>query len=415
MPPSPPDLHNYLKQLLDNARLRGFQERQGKSDTDLELLADLQHQGAATCLIDFTTNALIALWFACEERSDQPEPAGKVVALATGALDRFSIVTSQDLKKPIETFLNQRTWKWDPSHLSTRIVAQQSVFVFGTGTIDKTHYESIEIDGGSKGTIRGELQERFGIMEQYLFSDFPGFALSHAHDRPYRGYGYTREDYFSRGLTSQQQGDHKKAKEFYDQALELDPTLIAAYNNRGSAKHDLGQHEAAIADYSQAIKLNPTALAYSNRGNAKADLGQHEAAIADYSQAIKLNPTALAYSNRGNAKADLGQHEKALDDFDQAIKLNPTYALAYNNRGNVKNGLGQHERAIADLDQAIALNPALAEAYYNRGTTKEILGRISKARADYQPALVLAQEAGNEKLVAKVKDALRRLDNDEEP
>ena len=225
----PPVLHNYLKQLLDNARLRGFQERQGKSDTDLELLADLQHQGAATCLIDFTTNALIALWFACEERSDQPEPAGKVVALATAAPDRFSIVTSQHLKQPIDTFLNQRIWKWDPSHLSTRIVAQQSVFVFGTGTIDKTHYESIEIDGGSKGTIRGELQERFGIMEQYLFSDFPGFALSHAHDRPYRGYGYTREDYFSLGLTSQQQGDHKKAKEFYDQAIELDPTFAGAY------------------------------------------------------------------------------------------------------------------------------------------------------------------------------------------
>ena len=282
MPPPTPVLHNYLKQLLDNARLRGFQERQGKSDTDLELLADLQHQGAATCLIDFTTNALIALWFACEERSDQPEPAGKVVALATAAPDRFSIVTSQDLKQPIDTFLNQRTWKWDPSHLSTRIVAQQSVFVFGTGTIDKTHYESIEIDGGSKGTIRGELQERFGIMEQYLFSDFPGFALSHAHDRPYRGYGYTREDYFSLGLTSQQQGDHKKAKEFYDQAIELDPTLAEAYTNRGNAEHDLGQHDAAIADYSRAIKLNPTdTLAYNNRGNVKHARGQHDAALAE--------------------------------------------------------------------------------------------------------------------------------------
>ena len=36
------------------------------------------------------------------------------------------------------------------------------------------------------------------------------------------------------------------------------------------------------------------------------------------------------------------------------------------------------------------------------------LSRISEARADYQQALVLAQEARDEKLVAKVKDALER-------
>ena len=55
---------NYIAQLLESAGLHGFRERQL---SDLELMAELQHYGAATCLIDFTTNALIALWFACEE------------------------------------------------------------------------------------------------------------------------------------------------------------------------------------------------------------------------------------------------------------------------------------------------------------------------------------------------------------
>lgn len=39
-PPPPSVLHNDIKQVLEHARLRGFQERHGKSDTDLELLAD---------------------------------------------------------------------------------------------------------------------------------------------------------------------------------------------------------------------------------------------------------------------------------------------------------------------------------------------------------------------------------------
>ena len=225
-PPLPFALQNYIEQLLENARMRGFHEREGKNYNDLQLLADLQHHGAATCLIDFTTSALIALWVACEDRLGQP--AGKVVAMATDDPGLFAVVGSHSIGNKIDTFLDkEKLWRWEPSHLSTRIVAQQSVFVFGTGTIDKMHYESIQIDGGSKEQIREELAERFGITEQYLFSDFPGFALSHGHDRPYRG--HTAGDYFSLGLKSHQQGDYEEAKAFYSQVVGLDPEHVGAY------------------------------------------------------------------------------------------------------------------------------------------------------------------------------------------
>jgi len=385
-PPPPSVLHNYLKQLLESARLRGFQERQGKSYTDLELLADLQHYGAATCLIDFTTNALVALWVACE---DQPEqPAGKVVALATEDTDRFAIVTSQHLTQPIETFLDQgKLWKWEPSHLSTRIVAQQSVFVFGTGTIDETYYESIEIDGGSKRKIREALQERFGLTEQYLFSDFPGFALSHAHNKPY--HDYTAEDYFSLGLTLQQQDNHEKAREFYDEALKINPQEAVVYNNRGLTKHNLGDHAGAIADFDEALKINPQYIAaYSNRGLTRDALGDRVGAIADFDEALKINPQyALAFYNRGNAKDALGDHVGAIADYDEALKINPQYTAAYSNRGNAKHALGDYVGAIADFDEALKINPQEVVAYNNRGFTKDALGDHVGAIADYDEAL----------------------------
>ena len=172
--------------------------------------------------------------------------------------------------------------------------------------------------------------------------------------------------------------------------------------------------EAAVDAYTKAIELAPTiaAVSYNNRGSAKHDLGQSLAALADYDRAIELNPNyATAYNNRGNAKERLGQHDAAFADYDRAIELDPTFAIAYSNRGEMKHNLGRHEAALTDLDRAIELDPTLADAYNNRGNTKEILGRISEARADYQQALVLAQEARDEKLVAKVKDALHRLDN----
>ena len=122
---------NYVYRLLDEASLQGFREHQGRSLTDLELLAELQHYGAATCLIDFTTSALIALWFACQE---EERKIGKVIALATDSIDRFSSIRYEDLNRPISEFLNQgKLWKWEPSGLNSRIVAQQSVFVFGEG------------------------------------------------------------------------------------------------------------------------------------------------------------------------------------------------------------------------------------------------------------------------------------------
>jgi hypothetical protein len=61
-------LIGYLDFLVDRAKARGFLPHGFAAPTsisDLELMAQLQHQGAATGLIDFTRQPLVALWFAC--------------------------------------------------------------------------------------------------------------------------------------------------------------------------------------------------------------------------------------------------------------------------------------------------------------------------------------------------------------
>ena len=175
--------------------------------------------------------------------------------------------------------------------------------------------------------------------------------------------------------------------------------------------------EAAIDAYDKVIELEPDAAdAYTNRGNAKSALGQHEAALADYDKAIELEPDdAIAYSNRGITKHDLGQYEAALADYDKAIELEPDTASAYTNRGITKRALGQHEAALADYDKAIELEPDDAAAYNNRGSAKSDLGRLNEAREDFQKALALAQESGDEDLIAKAKRNLSRLGNDQAP
>ena len=207
--------------------------------------------------------------------------------------------------------------------------------------------------------------------------------------------------------------DWEAVLDVYTKAIELNPTDAVAYNNRGSAKDDLGQYDAAIADYDRAIELDPTYVAaYNNRGIAKDNLGRYDAAIADYDRAIELDPAdARTYYNRGNAKDDLGQYDAAIADYDRAIELDPTYVAAYNNRGNAKDDLGQYDAAIADYDRAIELNPTHVAAYNNRGIAKYGLDRRNEAREDFETALALAQEAGNENVVARAKRNLRLLDD----
>lgn len=96
------------QELIDKARGLGHDQRDGRQLTDLELLAELQHFGAATCLIDFSRNALVALWFACQISSDRKaseKANGKVFAINCDDTVRLKTVNPELMKKDIDYFL----------------------------------------------------------------------------------------------------------------------------------------------------------------------------------------------------------------------------------------------------------------------------------------------------------------------
>ena len=386
-----------LDNLIEIAKREKHDRKDGHDLSDLELLSNLQHYGAATCLIDFTRNPLVALWFACQPHhkteNGETNPAdGKIVAVNANHPGKFGIAEGgEEIKK---FFSDKKLWKWIPPKQNHRIVAQQSVFVLGQSVIPEDEMlASYIIPHKSKDSILLELQDCYGISAESLFCDFPGFAREvHGHDKEY--HEWTAEDYFQFGIDSYQKGRYEDAIKDYDQAIILNPQYADAYNNRGNAKNNLGDHNAAVADYNEAILLNPKgAAAYNNRGIAKNNLGDYNAAVADYNEAILLNPKgAAAYNNRGIAKGNLGEYIAAVADFSEAIKLNPEYAQAYNNRGIAKGNLGEYIAAVADFSEAIKLNPEYANAYYNRGVAKGNLGDHAAAVADFSEAIKLNPE-----------------------
>lgn len=305
--------------LIREARLRGYDQKDGRPLGDLEILAGLQHFKAATCLIDFTYSAQVALWFACAQDSKTTNSKnGKVFAVHKGA-DRFIEIEPHLLTESVPYFLDGKEpqlYHWQPRQQNNRILAQQSIFFFG-------HYEFKEdaaciIEKCKKEDILTELERVSGITEMRLFPDFEGFAS-------------LRDD-------------------------SVSYTPLSADEHAKRAEQSLRRHkfEEAIADYDKALYRNPgDAFIYYSRGVAKAGWKKYDAAIADYDEAIRLNPDdASAYYQRGLVEAQLGQYEPAITDYDQAIRLNPNDTLFYNARALAKEQLGQYEEAEEDHQKA---------------------------------------------------------------
>jgi tetratricopeptide (TPR) repeat protein len=197
--------------------------------------------------------------------------------------------------------------------------------------------------------------------------------------------------YGDRGTVYAELGRDRRAIEDFNEAIHLKPDLAYAYNNRGATYAKLGQDQRAIEDFNEAIYVQPDYVnAYYNRGAAYAKLGQHQRAIEDYNEAIHLKPDlAAAHYNRGNAYVKLGQHQRAIEDYNEAIQLKPDLAIAYYNRGNAYAQLSQHQRAIEDYNDAIRLKPDDAKTYYTRGAAYGILGQYQRAIEDCNEAIHL--------------------------
>lgn len=296
--------------LIREARLRGYDQKNGRHLSDLEILADLQHFKAATCLIDFTYSAQVALWFACAQDSKTPDATnGKVFAVRQD-VDKFIEIEPDSLTEPLPYFLDSnepQLYHWQPRQQNNRILAQQSIFLFG-------HYEFAEnaacvIQKWNKEDIRTELKQVSGISEIRLFPDFEGFASLRDDRTPYTP--LSAEEYIMRADQAIRRDKFAEAIDDYDKAIYRKPGDAFLYYSRGLAKTEMEKYEDAIADYNEAIRLNPgDTSAYYQRGLANAQLEQYDAAIADYDKAIRLDPNdEFVHNQRELMKAQQEQHE----------------------------------------------------------------------------------------------------------
>jgi len=323
--------------ILDEAEKFTASDSEIKQSETL-ILSQLQHYGGETNLIDFTTDYLTALFFACDGEIDKD---GRVIFLSK----------SGDMSQHITR----------SSHPANRVMAQKSIFVRPPkGYIEPD--DTIPIPHELKQPILDYLRICHCISTESIYNDFHGFIRVQALHQQ----AYTR---LYAGITCYENGDLGGAIEYYNKALDLNPRMASAFHNRGLAHYANSHYNFAIDDFTRALALEPdNSDAYHNRGLAHHSIRNYNFAINDFTKALELDPEISdIYYNRGVAYYINSHYDFAIDDFTKVLDLDPDNFEVVCLRGDIYFAKGEYILAARDYNKALELNPDDAGTYYYCG------------------------------------------------
>ncbi len=206
---------------------------------------------------------------------------------------------------------------------------------------------------------------------------------------------------------SREDGSYTEAINFYNQAIEQDPTNPQFYIRIVSLLAQEHSSEEAVDRAEQATVLDPendavwtaAAAAYLAEGDRLSDLGDTNAANLQYAnaaqaarKAININPnnaTALAYAAGGTVlQGDPEKYEQAQLFADDAVRIEPNNPIAryymatvFTYQGRYTEAAEQYQLGIEADRTNTALHIGLAYNYYGTGSTSEAILSFEDALA----------------------------------
>jgi TolB-like protein/DNA-binding winged helix-turn-helix (wHTH) protein/Flp pilus assembly protein TadD len=196
----------------------------------------------------------------------------------------------------------------------------------------------------------------------------------------------------------------RKGIDYFNQAIEKDPTYARAYTGLADSYALLGDWEyggmapkeafpKAEAAATKALQLDDTL------GEAHTSLAfcldlydwNWDSAEAEFKRAIELNPGyATAHHWYSWHLAELGRKDEAIAEMRQAASLDPLSLIISADLAEVLLVARRYEQSIQQSLSTIAMDPAFAVAHYQLGQAYVQNQRYSDAMVEFQKAIALS-------------------------
>ena len=167
------------KETLDLLKTLGASHLQGPNETDLDLLVKAQHFGLQTRLLDWTSNSLAALWFACSDTAK-----GDVFVYAL-EVDNLLLPRTVYAESPFKV---AKTKALLPRLNNPRVIAQHGWFTLHRYSTKAKRFVPLEVNPDTKKHLheyripearRQEMLvalDRHGVSARTLFPDLGGLC-----------------------------------------------------------------------------------------------------------------------------------------------------------------------------------------------------------------------------------------------
>lgn len=184
-------------------------------------------------------------------------------------------------------------------------------------------------------------------------------------------------------------GQAEAAAQVYQQILNANPNVSAAWHALGVLVFNGGNLPRAFDLFANAVRLEPNNPVYHrNLGEISRRLGKLDQARLCGEAACKLAPKDVdAYYNLGLVYTDSGDYAKAIQAYRKAVKLDPMHGLSWNNLGSALEQQGDKKGALKAYEKAVALNAQHAEAQNNAGAIYSEQGKLDDAKAAFSSAI----------------------------
>ena len=167
----------------------------------------------------------------------------------------------------------------------------------------------------------------------------------------------TKQELIENGIEMLQAKNNRSALEFFNEALEKDPTDVRALVDKGIVLARQGNYKDAQSVFDKAIEISEgkgvvnykavvnAGIVLSIYGN-QADAHRYFDRVLENEKDVKQETLLAALTNKGITLFEQGQYEESLEYFDRALEMEPERIGAMVNKANALQELKRFDEAF---------------------------------------------------------------------